>query len=203
MNIITPRNRNKHVLWKYIAQTEGITGHRLPRRAVLNTLARWLFLLGIVGLTALCWMALTSSVAAKTRQIERSPILTTVAVPDPCGLDVVVCPEERTAAPNLANSAPSKTDSGSVEAQIRAIADEMGWKDKDWLVALARCESGLRPTAQGDGHYRSRGLFQISAYHHPDISDDQAYSIDWSTRWTITQLQAGRQSLWTCSRLIS
>lgn len=101
-----------------------------------------------------------------------------------CGLDAVVCPNE------------------GVESKVREIAEKENFKWPDYLVRLGKCESGLNPQAQGDGGYNSRGLFQISSYYHPEVSDDCAYDIDCSTKWTMDKINAGQQNLWTCNRLI-
>ena len=89
-----------------------------------------------------------------------------------------------------------------VEGRILAVAREQDFKWPGYLVRLARCESGLNPDALGDGEYRSRGLFQISAYFHPGVTDDCAFNVECSTRWTIDKINAGQQGLWTCDRLI-
>lgn len=103
--------------------------------------------------------------------------------PSVCGLDVVNCPNE-------------------VEDQIRQIAASMNFKWPDYLVRLAKCESGFNPKALGDGGYRSRGVFQISEYYWPTVTDQQAYDVDFATRWTIEKVNAGQQGLWSCDKKI-
>jgi hypothetical protein len=88
-----------------------------------------------------------------------------------------------------------------IEGMIRDIAREQNYKDEEKLVAIAKCESGLNPLAVGRAG--ERGLFQILPSAHPDITADQAFNPSWATRWTVEQLKAGRDSLWTCSRLIT
>ena len=95
-----------------------------------------------------------------------------------------------------------KTLSGEeVEKQIRAIAQEADFKWPDYLVKLAYCESRFDKLAKGDSG-KSRGIFQIHKDYHPEITDKQAFDIDYATRWTIKQINAGRQHLWTCDRII-
>jgi hypothetical protein len=102
----------------------------------------------------------------------------------------------------IAKSSQLSPSQEEVADQIRAIAKEMGYQAPEWLVRLARCESGLRPNALGDGGH-SRGLFQIHSGYHPTVTDEQAYSIDFSTRWTINKLMNGGSGLWTCTKIIS
>ena len=86
------------------------------------------------------------------------------------------------------------------EQEIRQIAREMNF-DEDYLWRLCYCESGGNNLAVGDGSYYSRGLFQISYYYHPYVSDEQAFDVRWSTVWTINKLKNG-ENLWTCQRYI-
>ena len=89
-----------------------------------------------------------------------------------------------------------------VEGQIRQIAEECNFKWTDYLVRLAKCESGLNPKALGDGMFKSRGIFQISKFYHPNISDECAYDVECATKFTIEKINAGQQGLWTCDRII-
>jgi len=88
-----------------------------------------------------------------------------------------------------------------VETQIRTIANEEDFEWVDYLVRLAKCESKLDPNAIGDsGH--SRGLYQIHNLYHPSVSDEEAFDIEWSTKWTMDMINDGYQHYWTCNRLI-
>jgi len=88
-----------------------------------------------------------------------------------------------------------------VEQQIRQIAENEGFEWPDYLCRLAECESGMNPNARGDsGH--SRGLFQIHELYWPDVSDEEAFDIEWSTKWTIDMINAGYQHYWSCDKLI-
>lgn len=73
--------------------------------------------------------------------------------------------------------------------------------DSQLLIRLAFLESSLNPKAVGDGHFNSRGLYQISKHYHPEVSDECAFDITCSTRWTIQQLKAGRGHWWTTYEL--
>ncbi len=89
----------------------------------------------------------------------------------------------------------------AVEAQIRQIAQNEGFEWPDYLVRLARCESGLDPNVVGDSGY-SRGLFQIHSEYWPGVSDEEAFDIEWSTEWTMDMINAGYQHYWSCDKFI-
>ena len=61
----------------------------------------------------------------------------------------------------------------TVESRIRQIGAEIGLRQIDRAVAIAKCESGLRTTAVGDGG-KSFGVWQIHLPAHPDITAQQA-----------------------------
>lgn len=89
----------------------------------------------------------------------------------------------------------------TVEAEIRQIAQNEGFEWPDYLVRLATCESKLDPSARGDSGY-SRGLFQIHKLYWPSVSDEEADSILWSTKWTMDLINAGYQHYWSCDKII-
>ena len=90
----------------------------------------------------------------------------------------------------------------SVEDKIRKVAKEKNFQYADYLVDLAFCESRLDPLAIGD-QGNSRGLFQIHKKYHPTITTLDAFNVEWSTSWAIDQINSGKQSMWTCDRLIA
>lgn len=99
-----------------------------------------------------------------------------------------------------------KTDN-PVEIQIRLIAEEMGFKDADYLVELAYCESRLDPYGINNRNNHpedsyDRGLFQFNSHWQKRISNSCAFSVDCSTRETIKMLKKGQHSLWMCDRYI-
>lgn len=94
-----------------------------------------------------------------------------------------------------------------VEATIRRIAREENFKWTDYLVRLAKCESSLNPNTTNTknnkpAYSKDRGLFQINDYWHKEVTDECAYDIDCSTRWTIKQINNGKQKEWVCDRII-
>jgi len=98
-------------------------------------------------------------------------------------------------------------DSGSVEERIRKIAREENFKYTDYLVKLAICESKLRPTAVNTQNNqpatsKDRGLFQINNYWHKEVSDEQAFDIEFATKFTMDKINNGYQGLWVCDKYI-
>ena len=90
----------------------------------------------------------------------------------------------------------------TVEDKIRKVAKEKNFQYVDYLVNLANCESRLDPLAIGDKGL-ARGLFQIRKDYHPTITTLDAFNVEWSTSWAIDQINSGKQSMWTCDRLIA
>lgn len=71
------------------------------------------------------------------------------------------------------------------------------------LIQLSFCESSLSPNEIGINksaqHYsEDRGLFQINDYFHPDVSDECAFDIECSARWTNKMIEDGNGNQWTC-----
>lgn len=99
-----------------------------------------------------------------------------------------------------------KTDN-PVELQIRLIAEEENFKDVEYLVNLAYCESRLDPYGINNrNNYPAdsydRGLFQYNSYWQKRISNACAFNVDCSTRETIKMLKKGQHSLWACDKYI-
>lgn len=96
---------------------------------------------------------------------------------------------------------------GSVEQTIRRIAKEQSFQWPDYLVKLAKCESGLNPkavnvTGNKPKQSRDRGLFQINDFYHKNISDAQAFDVEFSTKYTIKLINEGKQGYWVCDKKI-
>lgn len=88
-----------------------------------------------------------------------------------------------------------------MKALIRRISKELGYSRPEWAIAVASCESGLNPKAVGDKG-KSWGMWQIHQPSHPDVGQ-RAFDAEWSTRWSVSHLKAGRDSMWTCARILS
>ena len=67
------------------------------------------------------------------------------------------------------------------------------------MTEVIDCESGGNPRALGDSG-KSRGLVQINRDYHPDISDNQAFDIDFSLDFLAENLAKGNGKWWTCWR---
>lgn len=103
---------------------------------------------------------------------------------------------------------PKPSTPEQVETRIRELAALRGFKWTDYLVRLAKCESGLRTDVKGFGNNRpaistDRGLFQINDYWHAEVSDAVAFDLDLSTNWTMWRIENGYQHEWTCDRIIN
>lgn len=77
-----------------------------------------------------------------------------------------------------------------------------GYKAPLFAVSVAKCESGLRPTAVGDSG-KSYGVWQIHLPSHPDITKEQALDPEWATKWAANMFAKGYAHRWTCARILS
>lgn len=86
-----------------------------------------------------------------------------------------------------------------VTKKIEEVAT-MDGVDPIKALKIAYDESRYIPDALGDMTItckrtdlpvHSRGLWQISTCYFPDITDAQAYDVDWSTNWAMSQLKKG------------
>ena len=90
------------------------------------------------------------------------------------------------------------TGQNSIVETIKRVAKEEG-VDPNLLIAIARCESSLRPGARGIVDKRDRGLYQISSLHNPEVSDECAFNVECSTRWVAGQIKSGNLWKWKAS----
>lgn len=91
----------------------------------------------------------------------------------------------------------------TVEEQILSIAQQENYQAPLFLVRLAKCESSLNPTKVGIavGCPSCKGLFQIHTRAN-GVTDEQAFDVEYSTRWAINKLKQGKTGLWpVCSRI--
>jgi len=75
--------------------------------------------------------------------------------------------------------------------------------NEEKIIFIARCESQIEPDALGDSHLicaktqkpvRSRGVWQINNCAHPEISDEQAFDLEWSTNWAMEIFKKGEET---------
>lgn len=95
----------------------------------------------------------------------------------------------------------------TVEDMIHRLADEVNFQWPDYLVRLAKCESGLNPLVKNErNNYpinsTDRGLFQINNYWHYEISDAEAFDAEFAINWTMERINAGYQNEWVCNNII-
>ena len=70
--------------------------------------------------------------------------------------------------------------------------------DSKQFLETARCESGLKPDAVGDGG-RSYGLFQIHLPAHPSVTKEQALDPTFAVEWSAKKFKVNPE-MWTCYR---
>lgn len=92
----------------------------------------------------------------------------------------------------------------TVKERVQKIAQENNFPWVDYLLRLAHCESRFDPYATNDnGAYGiDRGVFQINDYFHPEVSDEQAFDIEWATKWTMGRIESGYQHEWVCDEIV-
>ena len=88
-----------------------------------------------------------------------------------------------------------------VEQIIRETAQLEG-VDPDLAVRVAKCESSLIPSAIGvnKNGSRDRGIFQINDKWHPEVSDEMAQDIVWSTKFFCDAFKNGHLSWWDATK---
>jgi len=93
----------------------------------------------------------------------------------------------------------------TVADRILVEANKADFKWKSYLLKLAYCESRFDEyaTNMNGGHSLDRGVFQWNKKYHPEISDECAFSVECSTKKTMEAINAGKQSMWMCDKLIS
>lgn len=95
----------------------------------------------------------------------------------------------------------------TVEQMVDRVIKETNFKWPSYLKRLINCESRWNPnTTNVHGNNPStskdRGLLQINSHWHSEITDEQAYSPEWSVRWAIKMINDGKQGQWACDRII-
>lgn len=90
-----------------------------------------------------------------------------------------------------------------IKEQIKQIAEDHNFEWVDYLLRLAECESHFDQYADNQTNSSNdRGVFQISKKWHPEVSDECAYDINCSTKWTMWMIESGHQSQWACNSII-
>lgn len=92
-----------------------------------------------------------------------------------------------------------------VANKIIELAKKENFKWTPYLLKLAYCESRLgevQININSNGAGKDRGVFQINDYWHKDISDAQAYDLEFATKWTMNMINKGYQHRWACDKLV-
>lgn len=87
-----------------------------------------------------------------------------------------------------------------IESMIRWKAQQASI-DENLAVAVARCESGLKPDAinVNTGGSKDRGLYQWNDYYHPEITDEMAFNPETATDLFLKAVKQGHLNWWKAS----
>jgi hypothetical protein len=98
---------------------------------------------------------------------------------------------------------PDKADP-TVPEQIRIIAHQKGFEYPDYLVDLSYCESRWNTTAinLNGGHSLDVGVMQWNMKYHPEVGIKCALDVNCAVSKAIEAINAGKQGMWVCDRLI-
>jgi hypothetical protein len=91
-----------------------------------------------------------------------------------------------------------RANTQEVKAYVRTQAVKKG-VDPQLALWIVKHESSFNPHARGDGD-ASRGLWQISKVYHPEVSDDQAFGVATSTKWSLQRIHDGKVNEWSSYR---
>lgn len=179
-------NTNKKFYWtkKRIAEAQ-----KIERK---NTVSKWKLLLAIFlfALTALIF------------QIYAYPVL---AQSEEQIIDVSYPHIEKSTSTVHIDTPLTRKD---VIETIKRIATAKNFKYIDYLLRLTNCENDtfdpLRSNTKGNKPSWSvdRGILMINNYHHAEVTDEQAYNLEWSVNWTIDRINKGYQGEWICDKLV-
>jgi len=98
------------------------------------------------------------------------------------------------------NQFPTPEQTEIIKNQIKAVAEEMDYKNSDLLMRLAFCESSYRPGVIGK--QGEVGLFQIHLKYHPEISEQCAKLVMCSTKEAIRIIRERGINEWACGRFL-
>jgi hypothetical protein len=93
------------------------------------------------------------------------------------------------------------SENETIEQKIRRISIEE-LVDPDLACRVAKCESSLNPNATNtntDGSI-DRGLFQINSKWHPEVTADQAFNAEFSTRFFCKAFKEGHLNWWSATK---
>ena len=98
-----------------------------------------------------------------------------------------------------------KTEKIETEEEIINLIKKTAKKygiDEELAVRVAKCESGLNPKAINTNAPDSidRGLYQINSKWHPEITEEQAFDIQFSTNFFCEAVKNGYIRWWKASQ---
>lgn len=95
---------------------------------------------------------------------------------------------------------------GPYESVCRQALLDFGFGDDPELLAYVHdtihCESRFDPLVRGHADPRDRGLVQINAFWHPDVTDAQAFDPVFSIRYMVWHWRQGHAAWWGCYVLL-
>lgn len=101
----------------------------------------------------------------------------------------------------VSKNSQKETNKTTIQETITYIAKKE-CVDPELCIRVARCESGLNPTARNtnaDGSI-DRGLFQINNKYHPEISDADADDVVKATQFFCRAYKNKNLSWWSASK---
>lgn len=108
---------------------------------------------------------------------------------------------------------PDVSDKGgslTIEDRIRKEAERLGFAEIDKLVAIAKCESSLKPECEILNHEAcvnpknnsyDRGFFQVSRKYHPNVNDECAFDLECAVKSAIEIQKKSGWNAWVCNSL--
>jgi len=86
------------------------------------------------------------------------------------------------------------------ETIIRICKEEL--VDPAIAIKVAKCESQLNSSAinVNSGGSRDRGIFQINDKYHPEMSDEDCFNIERSTKFFCKAFKAGHLDWWSATK---
>ncbi len=86
---------------------------------------------------------------------------------------------------------PNEKRLSEITDEVYTIANELEFWNTTLLLDIIFFESEFRQFIVNDIGEYSRGIVQINRTSHPEVSDEQAFSIDFSARWAIDVINQG------------
>lgn len=119
-------------------------------------------------------------------------------------IDFIVEASENDTAINV--RLPDNPDKQELTAQDRVLitAQKKGFNNTEYLLNLIWCESRFDEYAYNlnKGHSLDLGIMQWNMHYHPEIGMECAMNIECAVSHAIDAINAGKQRMWVCDKLI-